>query len=76
MHLQKVSGGAGEIVKLNDSITIMNQRLSRIFEMTSDIEFRVLRVEKAGLNPAVLSDGDIANELVQQDTVGLARRLG
>ena len=59
-----------EIVKLNDSIAIMNQRLSRIFEMTSDIEFRVLRVEKRVSTLLSLSDGDIANELVQQDTVG------
>ncbi|MGB1442021.1 MAG: hypothetical protein ACPG71_08655 [Candidatus Puniceispirillaceae bacterium] len=59
-----------EIVKLNDSIAIMNQRLSRIFEMTSDIEFRVLRVEKRVSTLLSLSDGDIANELVQQDTLG------
>ena len=59
-----------EIVKLNDSIAIMNQRLSRIFELTSDIEFRVLRVEKRVSTLLSLSDGDIANELVQQDTLG------
>jgi len=59
-----------EIVKLNDSIAIMNQRLSRIFEMTSDIEFRVLRLEKRVSTLLSLSDGEIANELVQQDTLG------
>ena len=64
-----------EIVKLNDSIAIMNQRLSRIFEMTSDIEFRVLRVEKRVSTLLSLSDGDIANELVSRIQWGLARRL-
>jgi len=59
-----------EIAKLNDSIAIMNQRLSRIFEMSSDIEFRVLRVEKRVSTLLSLSDGEIANELVQQDTLG------
>ena len=59
-----------EIAKLNDSIAIMNQRLSRIFEMSSDIEFRVLRVEKRVSTLLSLSDGELANELVQQDTLG------
>ena len=50
-----------EIVKLNDSIAIMNQRLSRIFEMTSDIEFRVLVILQMSLSSRI--------------HLGLARRL-
>ena len=36
----------GQIAELSDSLDIFNQRLRRSIELSSDVEFRVLRLEK------------------------------
>ena len=35
-----------EMTRFGDAIEILNQRISRTLELTSDVEFRVLRLEK------------------------------
>lgn len=59
-----------ELAKLNDSIAILNQRLSRTIEMSSDIEFRVLRLEKRMSTLLQLSDTSISDKIAQDDVVG------
>ena len=38
-----------EMTRFGDAIEILNQRISRTLELTSDVEFRVLRLEKSCL---------------------------
>ena len=75
--LASTSGASGdaqaiqsELARLNDSITILNQRLSRTIEMSSDIEFRVLRLEKRLSTLLQLSDASISDQIVQDDVSG------
>ena len=75
--LANTSGASGdaqaiqsELARLNDSITILNQRLSRTIEMSSDIEFRVLRLEKRLSTLLQLSDASITDKIVQDDVSG------
>ena len=56
-----------EITRFSDAIEILNQRISRTIELTSDVEFRVLRLEKRMQTLMSLSGGDLTEQLVQQD---------
>lgn len=60
----------GELVKLNDSLDILNQRVTRTFGLFSDVEFRVLRLEKRLNTLLSLSGEDITKKLAQQGTTG------
>ena len=63
---------ASKIAELVDSIDILDQRIKRTIEMSSDIEFRVLRLEKR--MQALLSlnaGGDIQTQILQDDTTGI-----
>lgn len=56
-----------ELARLNDSIDILNQRVSRTLELTSDVEFRVLRLEKRMQTLMSLSGEELTEQLAQQD---------
>ena len=59
-----------ELARLNDSIAILNQRLARTIEMSSDVEFRVLRLEKRLSTLLQLSDPSVSERIVQDDVTG------
>ena len=56
-----------EMTRFGDAIEILNQRISRTLEVTSDVEFRVLRLEKRMQTLMSLSGGVLTEQLVQQD---------
>mgnify|MGYP007000211965 len=56
-----------EITRLGDAIEILNQRISRTLELTSDVEFRVLRLEKRMQTLMSLSGSGLTEQLAQQD---------
>ena len=56
-----------DLARLSDSLDILNQRITRTIELTSDVEFRVLRLEKRMQTLLSLSDADLSAQLAQQD---------
>ena len=56
-----------DLARLSDSLNILNQRITRTIELTSDVEFRVLRLEKRMQTLLSLSDSDLSAQLAQQD---------
>ncbi len=56
-----------DLARLSDSLDILNQRITRTIELTSDVEFRVLRLEKRMQTLLSLSDSDLSAQLAQQD---------
>ena len=61
-----------ELTRLNDSIDILNQRITRTLELTSDVEFRVLRLEKRMQTLMSLSGDQLTDQLAQQDVTAAA----
>ena len=61
-----------ELTRLNDSIDILNQRITRTLELTSDVEFRVLRLEKRMQTLMSLSGDQLTDQLSQQDVTAAA----
>ena len=58
-----------EMTRLSDAIQILNQRITRTLELTSDVEFRVLRLEKRMQTLMSLSGEGLTEQLAQQDVV-------
>jgi TolA-binding protein len=58
-----------EMIRLSDAIQILNQRITRTLELTSDVEFRVLRLEKRMQTLMSLSGEGLTEQLAQQDVV-------
>ena len=56
-----------EMARFGDAIEILNQRISRTLELTSDVEFRVLRLEKRMQTLMSLSGNSLTEQLAQQD---------
>ena len=56
-----------EMARLSDAIEILNQRISRTLELTSDVEFRILRLEKRMQTLMSLSGDGLSEQLAQQD---------
>ena len=56
-----------ELAHFEDSINILEQRMKRTIELSSDVEFRVLRLEKRMQTLLSLSDSDLSAQLAQQD---------
>jgi len=56
--------------KLGDMMAMTNRRMERTLEITSDTEFRLLRLEKRMQTLLTLGGDDAAAALVQQDTIG------
>ena len=55
----------GELAKLADNIAIVSQRINNTLDLYSDIEFRILRLEKRMMTLLSLSGGDIVEKLAQ-----------
>lgn len=58
-----------KVERLADTIAITNRRMERTLEITSDVEFRLLRMEKRMQAMMTLGGEDQANAAVQQDTL-------
>ena len=56
-----------EMTRFGDAIEILNQRISRTLEVTSDVEFRVLRLEKRMQTLMSLSGSGLTEQMAQQD---------
>ena len=59
-----------QMEKLGDMLAMTNRRMERTLEITSDTEFRLLRLEKRMQTLLKLGGDDAAAALVQQDTIG------
>jgi TolA-binding protein len=57
-----------EMEKLNDTLAMTNRRMERTLEITSDTEFRLLRLEKRVQTLISLGGNDLANMATQQET--------
>ena len=57
-----------EMEKLNDTLAMTNRRMERTLEITSDTEFRLLRLEKRVQTLISLGGNDLANIATQQGT--------
>lgn len=55
----------GELAKLADNIAIVSQRINNTLDLYSDIEFRILRLEKRMTTLLSLSGDDIVEKLAQ-----------
>ena len=55
----------GELAKLADNIAIISQRINNTLDLYSDIEFRILRLEKRMTTLLSLSGDDIVEKLAQ-----------
>jgi TolA-binding protein len=60
----------GELAKLADNIGIVGQRINNTLDLYSDIEFRILRLEKRLNTLLSLSEDDIAEKLAQTEVAG------
>ena len=56
-----------EMTRFGDAIEILNQRISRTLELASDVEFRVLRLEKRMQTLMSLSGNGLTEQMAQQD---------
>ena len=57
----------GQVIELGDTLDIFNQRLRRSIELSSDVEFRVLRLEKRMQTLLSLSSDSMSNAILQED---------
>ena len=57
-----------EMEKLNDTLAITSRRMERTLEITSDTEFRLLRLEKRVQTVISLGGSDLASAAAQQET--------
>ena len=57
-----------EMEKLNDTLAMTSRRMERTLEITSDTEFRLLRLEKRVQTLISLGGSDLASAAAQQDT--------
>ena len=57
-----------EMGKLNDTLAMTSRRMERTLEITSDTEFRLLRLEKRVQTLITLSGDVVASAAAQQDT--------
>jgi TolA-binding protein len=64
-----------QMEKLSDVLAMTNRRMERTLEITSDTEFRLLRLEKRMQTLLALGGSDAAKVLVQQDTMGAGEAI-
>jgi TolA-binding protein len=57
-----------EMEKLNDTLAMTSRRMERTLEITSDTEFRLLRLEKRVQTLISLGGSDLASAAAQQET--------
>ena len=60
-----------EMEKLGDMLAVTNRRMERTLEITSDTEFRLLRLEKRFQTMISLVGADAASAIVQSDVTGV-----
>ena len=60
-----------QMEQLADSIAMTNRRMERTLEITSDVEFRLLRLEKRMQTMMRMGGDDVAAAMVQQDTIAI-----
>ena len=58
-----------QMEKLVDTLAMTNRRMERTLEITSDTEFRLLRLEKRVQTLLTLGGQDVATALLEQDTI-------
>ena len=68
LQAEKIKSLRAKISELGDTLDIFNQRLRRSIELSSDIEFRVLRMEKRMQTLLSLS-GDAVTDAILQEGV-------
>ena len=68
LQAEKIKSLRAQISELGDTLDIFNQRLRRSIELSSDIEFRVLRMEKRMQTLLSLS-GDAVTDAILQEGV-------
>ena len=59
-----------QMAQLSDMLVMTNRRMERTLEITSDTEFRLLRLEKRMQTLMSLGGDAAAEALIQQDTIG------
>ena len=57
------------IERLTDALAMTNRRMERTLEITSDVEFRLLRMEKRMQTLMTLGGDDLANAAIADDTL-------
>lgn len=62
---------SNQLEQLSDSIAMTNRRMERTLEITSDVEFRLLRLEKRMQTIMRMGGNDVANAMIQQDTIAM-----
>lgn len=62
-----IKGLKAQMSELGDTLDIFNQRLRRSIELSSDVEFRVLRLEKRMQTLLSLGSDDLTNAILQDD---------
>ena len=63
-----LNGLRNEMEKLNDTLAMTSRRMERTLEITSDTEFRLLRLEKRVQTLISLGGNDLASAAAQQET--------
>ena len=58
-----------QVERLADAVTMTNRRMERTLEMTSDMEFRLLRMEKRLQTLMNLGGDELARAAVEDDTI-------
>ena len=67
-QLADLSALRNEMEKLNDTLAMTSRRMERTLEITSDTEFRLLRLEKRVQTLISLGGSELANAAAQQET--------
>ena len=62
---------SNQLEQLSDSIAMTNRRMERTLEITSDVEFRLLRLEKRMQTIMRMGGDDVATAMIQQDTIAM-----
>ena len=58
-----------QVERLADAVAMTNRRMERTLEMNSDMEFRLLRMEKRLQTLMTMGGDELANAAVQDDTI-------
>jgi TolA-binding protein len=72
-QVAELSALRSQMEKLSDMLAITNRRMERTLEITSDTEFRLLRLEKRMSTLLSLGGDAVEKALVQQDTIGAGK---
>ena len=65
----EISDLRDQVERLVDSVAMIDRRMQRMLEMNSDMEFRLLRMEKRLQTLMSMGGDELANAAVQDDTI-------